>query len=446
MTMEPPPLLLPGLTPLRAVRTPRHLRTLGRVAAALLLALPIVLVATPWQQTAPGTGRVIAFDPQDRQQVVDAPVEGRVARWHVSEGDTVAAGDVIAEISDLDAGLVGRLGEERDATLSKIESAAAQVAINQERISRLEEARQLANEAADQRIQMAEERVEIAIQREVAAAAAVETARLNAERQRKLQAEGLASARAVELADLEVQRTTTDREQAASNVTSARAEVLSLRAERLRVDADAGANLDAARANVQAASEKEATALGELARLEVRVARQGAQIVRAPRDGRILRIATAEGGDVVKAGDPLAILVPEHAEPAVEIQVDGNDLPLVQEGQPVRLQFEGWPALQLAGWPGVAVGTFGGRVAVVDATDGGAGRFRVVITPDPGEPAWPDARWLRQGVRSNAWVMLGQVSLGWEIWRRFNGFPPAVPSKDGAKDAGPKGIAPGGKK
>ncbi len=435
-------LLPPGLTALRAVRTPRHLRTLGRVAAALLLALPVVLVATPWQQTAPGTGRVIAFDPQDRQQVVDAPVEGRVARWHVSEGAAVAEGDIIAEIVDNDAGIVGRLGEERDSTLSKIQSAAAQVAINEERISTLEAARALANEAADQRIAMSEERVAATVQREIAAAAAVETARLNVERQRQLLAEGLASARTVELAELEVQRTTTDREQATANLAGARAEVLSFRAERLRLDADASANLDSARANVQIASEKEAGALGELARLEVRVARQDAQTVRAPRDGRILRIATAEGGDIVKAGDTLAILVPEHASPAVEILVDGNDLPLVQEGQDVRLQFEGWPALQLAGWPGVAVGTFGGRVAVVDATDGGAGKFRVVVTPDPGQPAWPDARWLRQGVRSNAWVMLGEVSLGWEVWRRFNGFPPAVQAKDGA----PKGPAPVGKK
>ncbi len=433
---------LPGTSALRAVRTPSHLRTLGRVAGALLLTAPLVLVATPWQQTAAGTGRVIAFDPQDRQQVVDAPIEGRVARWHVGEGSTVAEGDIIAEIVDNDAGLVGRLDDERDATLSKIETAAAQVAINEQRISTLEAARRLANEAADQRIRMAEERVTGAVQREVAATAAVETARLNVERQRKLLAEGLASARAVEVAELDVQRATTDREQATANVSAARAEVLSLLAERLRVDADASANLDTARANVQIASEKEATALGELARLEVRVARQDAQTVRAPRDGRILRITAPQGSDMVKAGDPLAVLVPEHASPAVEVHIDGNDLPLLAEGDPVRLQFEGWPALQLSGWPGVAVGTFGGRVAVVDATDGGSGRFRIVVTPDPDAPAWPDARWLRQGVRANGWVMLGEVSLGWEIWRRFNGFPPAVPSKDDA----PKGPAPVGKK
>jgi len=40
---------------------------------------------------------------------------------------------------------------------------------------------------------------------------------------------------------------------------------------------------------------------------------------------------------------------------------------------------------------------------------------------------WPDKdRWLRQGVRVNAWVMLQQVPLWYEVWRQINGFPPVV--------------------
>ncbi len=63
--------------------------------------------------------------------------------------------------------------------------------------------------------------------------------------------------------------------------------------------------------------------------------------------------------------------------------VVGNDLPLVRVGNHVRLQFEGWPSLQFTGWPAVAVGTFGGEVAVVDPTDDGSGMFRVLVRPDP---------------------------------------------------------------
>ena len=44
----------------------------------------------------------------------------------------------------------------------------------------------------------------------------------------------------------------------------------------------------------------------------------------------------------------------------------------------------------------------------------------------PHEPPWPEQRYLRQGVRANGWILLDRVSLGFELWRQFNGFPPAT--------------------
>lgn len=101
-------------------------------------------------------------------------------------------------------------------------------------------------------------------------------------------------------------------------------------------------------------------------------------------------------------------------------------MPLLHIGDQVRLQFEGWPAIQFVGWPSVAVGTFGGTVKLLDATDDGSGRFRILVAPDASDEAWPEARYLRQGVRANGWVLLQQVKLGFELWRRFNGFPPTT--------------------
>jgi hypothetical protein len=60
----------------------------------------------------------------------------------------------------------------------------------------------------------------------------------------------------------------------------------------------------------------------------------------------------------------------------------------------------------------------------VDATDDGAGKFRVVVAPDPEEPPWPDATSLRQGVRAKGWLLFSEVQLGVELWRQINGFPP----------------------
>ena len=148
-----------------------------------------------------------------------------------------------------------------------------------------------------------------------------------------------------------------------------------------------------------------------------------------------MRLLAQPGSEMLKAGEPLAVLVPDMVKTVVELWIDGNDVPLLHAGDKVRLQFEGWPAIQFVGWPSVAVGTFGGTVTLLDATDDGSGRCRILVAPDPTDEAWPETRYLRQGVRANGWVLLQQVKLGFEMWRRFNGFPPTT-----AKTAGP---APG---
>ncbi|MFZ9595734.1 MAG: efflux RND transporter periplasmic adaptor subunit, partial [Bdellovibrionia bacterium] len=169
----------------------------------------------------------------------------------------------------------------------------------------------------------------------------------------------------------------------------------------------------------------EANAKAEISRIDVRLSRQTTQSVKAPMSGTILRRISGESSVLVKSGSTLAAIVPNTTSRAVELWIDGNDIPLVREGNHVRLQFAGWPAIQFSGWPSVAVGTFGGKISVVDAADGGDGNFRVLVVPNDNEP-WPSSHYLRQGIRAHGWVLLGRVRLGYELWRKFNGFPPIV--------------------
>ncbi|MEO1618376.1 MAG: protein kinase, partial [Planctomycetota bacterium] len=94
--------------------------------------------------------------------------------------------------------------------------------------------------------------------------------------------------------------------------------------------------------------------------------------------------------------DRPATIDPETSERAVELWVSGDDAKVVQEGDRVRLEFEGWPVEE----PG---GVFGGKVINLDPTADGAGMFRVLIKEDKSE-SWPDKRYLRPGVRANCWI------------------------------------------
>jgi multidrug efflux pump subunit AcrA (membrane-fusion protein) len=321
------------------VKSPDSYRRLAQVLVALLFSTILLLIFIPWQQTAVGYGKVLAYSPNERKQEIDAPVEGRIAQWHVHEGSVVQAGDPIVEITDNDPEILNRLKQEKEALQSRLE----------------------------------------------AAQLSARTAKLNVDRQKALVEKGLSSQRALELSRLEYAKFKTD----------------------------------------------EANSQVELARIEVRLSRQSKQSVTSPMSGTILKRIAGEGSVLVKAGEALATLVPSTSSRAVELWIEGKDISLIRTGDPVRLQFEGWPAIQFSGWPSVAVGTFGGKISIIDAADGGNGMFRVLIVPnDPTDSknyeAWPSSDYLRQGIRTHGWILLGRVRLGYELWRQFNGFPPVI--------------------
>lgn len=165
-------------------------------------------------------------------------------------------------------------------------------------------------------------------------------------------------------------------------------------------------------------------AADELNRAELALSREGSQAVLAPRAGVITKVTAGGTATFVSAGDQLAQFVPYDIESAVELYVDGRDASLVTVGKPVRLQFEGWPVIQFSGWPSVAVGTFAGVVAFVDPMADRNGKFRVVVRPDEANPPWPSNNILRVGTNARGWVLLDEVSVGYELWRQLNNFPP----------------------
>ncbi|ATB41269.1 RND efflux membrane fusion protein [Cystobacter fuscus] len=438
---------LPSLPAMRLVRhSTRVARTVARVLMLTLLLGVLALLVAPWQQNITGHGRVTAYAPLERQQTLQAPVAGRITRWAVQEGSRVKEGELIVELSDNDPELMTRLQEQRGSIEARINAAQSQMLAYESRVDALRSSRLAGVDAAGSRVRMVQERIRSAEQSLAAAEVTRETARLNLERQRTLHKDGLTATRALEIAQLEYTKAGTDTESARASLNAARNELAALSSERQRIQTDADALVNDGLARYESAKAELAKERIELARLDSTLARQSTQQIRAPRAGTLLRLMPRQGAEVVKVGDPLAVLVPDTDSIAVELHVPGRDAPLISPGRHVRLQFEGWPAVQFAGWPSVAVGTFGGTVAFVDAADDGRGGFRIVVVPDEGE-AWPSGRFLRQGVRANGWILLDEVRLGYEMWRQFNGFPPSIatsePDASGKDSSGGKASAGG---
>jgi membrane fusion protein, adhesin transport system len=426
---------------LRMARSSRKARVFARVLLVLFGLAICGTVFMPWQQNVAGRGMVLNYDPTQRHQEVDAPISGRIVNWSagVFEGALIQQGDVLFEIEVVDPLLKSNLQLQYEFQKVKIAAEEQIVTAYDQQLESLRDVKVQTIEAANQMIEMARQKMIAAQQEKIAAIAAFKQAEIDRKRRDGLVGQGAEARVNAELAVVKEEQTRVKMDQADVYIKAAQAELDAKIAEGKYKEQEAQAKLDSALAVSKKAQGELQSTRKELTDIESKQLLQTQPVI-APIDGYIFKMKVAPGGQVVSQGAALMELVPVTGDRAVAIKVDGNDVPLVatksDDGKPrkVRLQFEGWPAVQFAGWPSVAVGTFGGVVSVVDATDDGSGKFRVLIVPDPDEAPWPSNEILRQGTQANGWVLLNQVPLGQELWRQVNGFPPAVALTEPKKD------------
>lgn len=425
-------------------KTPRMALVLGRMLIISFLILPFILLMVPWQQTVKGRGQIVAFAPTERKRVITARVTGQISKWHVVEGSKVKIGDAIADIDDNDTGLSGRLESQKDFLLSRRKAAEEEVAEQGRTVQAQERSMNAAIRGAKANYEAALLQIDVAKQSGKNSEFAYGFEKRRFEMFEKLykdrQFGGLESELNRDEAKMRADRSATELKRAEVEVKKAEATLINTDALVLQAEATGLSNIAVTRANKSKAEQNIFTIERELQEIDCRIERFKARFVKSPCNGIIHRVTAnvGEGGIYVKEGDELAIIVPDTSDRVVEILIDGTDAPLVAshikkngEGPHVRLQFEGWPALQMAGWPSVAIGTFGGRVRQIDPSDDGYGRFRIIVEPESmfDGDEWPENTFLRQGNQVVGWVFLNNVKLGFELWRQFNGFPPELAPK-----------------
>ena len=434
----------------RFTKTPKLAVFLGWLMIISFLILPFVLLMVPWQQTVKGRGQIVAFAPTERKRVITARVTGQISKWHVVEGSKVKIGDPIADIDDNDVGLSSRLESQRDFLLSRRKAAEEEVAEQGRTVQAQERSMNAAIRAAKANYDAALLQIDVAKESGKNSNFAYGFEKRRYEMFEKLykdrQFGGLESELNRDEAKMRADRSATELKRAEVEIKKAEATLINNDALVFQAEATWLSNIAVTRANKSKAEQNIFTIERELQEIDCRIERFKARFVKSPCNG-IIHTVTAnvgEGGIYVKEGDELAIIVPDTSDRVVEILIDGTDAPLVAshlmengKGPHVRLQFEGWPALQMAGWPSLAIGTFGGRVRQLDPSDDGYGRFRIIVEPESmfDEDQWPENTYLRQGNQVVGWVFLNKVKLGYELWRQFNGFPPELmPKPDDNKD------------
>lgn len=426
--------------------SPRFLSWLANWTVILFVFAVLALIFVPWQQTIIGTGTVTVFSPMQRPQSIEAQISGRLKSWYVMEGQKVKAGQRIAELVDLDPKFldleqIKRMEEQRTALIERQHAAQNRIVALQQQVGALSLSRNAAIPGAGERISQSNERILASEQAVQAARQNQETADYNYSRVKELFQKGLRSKRDFELAELDKVRAETGTQQAEAQLKVSQRDFSVARFDREKVTGDTAAAIANVSAAIASAQETVATTASDIAKLSVEIqnlqVRTGQRQITTPVDGRVVRLMRVGASETVSAGAVMAVVVPDTLDQAVELYVSDWDVPLLSEGRLVRLQFAGWPAIQFSGWPMIASGTFGGKIAVVDAVDDGKGRYRILVKPDlesikagKDEP-WPSGNYLRPGTEANGWVLLDTVPLGYELWRQFNAFPPTLKDKPG---------------
>jgi len=415
------------------VQIPDRLRFSARLAVTLLLLFAFVIAFVPWTQTITATGLLSAYSPYERPQDIESQITGRLKKWHVYEGVRVKQGELILEMDDVDPNFMApellTLLEKQKAALEQNRTAALERADQlTERIKAMQSIVKAAGPSAEARVRESDNKVRAAEQRIVSARIAADTAELNVHRSQELAARGLASQRELELAIQGAIASNAERQGAEAMLKEAQQAMKALSFGRDQINADVLQRLLDAEASRAGALADAAHAAEQVANVELRLSnatqRRVASRILAPIDGTVVRMAQVGIGETVRPGDKLVRVSPTSVDKAIEMKADGIDAPLLNVGRKVKLLFYGIPAIPLPAWPDTMYGTFTGIIKVVDQVDDGKGNYRFWVIPDPEDKPWPEQTHVRQGTKVMGWVILNRVPLWYELWRRFNLFPP----------------------
>lgn len=415
------------------VQIPPYLRRYGWWAIRMLVMGFLLLMFLPWTQTITTTGQLSAYSPYERPQDIEAQIQARLKKWHVFEGVRVKQGELILELEDIDPNFMAPellvLLDQQKVALEMQRKAALDRAVQLEkRIGEMENLVKAAVPSAEARVRESENRVRAAEQRIIAAKVAYDTAELNVDRHRQLSTQGLVSQRELELTIQAAIGSKAELKAAEAQLKEAQQNMRGLSFGKDQISADVIQQLLHAEAMRAEALAMAATAADQLASISLRLSnatqrRIYSRIV-APIDGTVVKMAQVGAGETISPGEKLVRISPISADKAAELVAEGLDAPLLNPGRKVRLLFYGIPAIPLPAWPELMAGTFGGMIKVVDQVDDGKGNFRFWVVPDPDDRPWPEQSHVRQGTKVMGWVILNRVPLWYELWRRFNLFPP----------------------
>ena len=396
-----------------------------------LMLFLIVFLFLPWTQNISTSGHVTTLYQDERPQEINSIIPGRIVKWWVKEGDFVNKGDTILELADvkdeyLDTNLVKR-------TEAQLEAKEQKIIFYNQKITAIENQIQAIESGRDLKLRSLENKLEQFKRKLISDSAEVVAAEMENQiaNQQLIRGKQLFSQGVIPLTELE-KRTAqhnktmavlTEKQQKYLNT---KQDINITKIDMNSVQQETADKIFKSRSEIATSRSDIATTGGEVAKnqnqLSNYITRGKQRWLIAPQGGQIIKARKSGINEIVKEGEMIVEIVPTKVNYAVELFVEPMDLILINIGQPIRLIFDGFPAIVFSGWPQNSYGTFVGKVIAVETNRNENGKFRILVVPDTHEKPWPTQ--LKMGAGAKGFALLKNVRIWYELWRQINGFPP----------------------
>ncbi|MFN5056174.1 MAG: HlyD family secretion protein [Bacteroidota bacterium] len=391
----------------------------------------LLFLMLPWTQNISTNGTVTTLYQDQRPQELNSIIPGRIVKWWVKEGDFVNKGDTILELADvkdeyLDTNLVKR-------TEAQLEAKEQKILFYNEKINAIVNQIQAVENGRNLKLKSLENKLEQFKRKLISDSAEVVAAEIenNIANQQLIRGKQLFAQGVIPLTELE-KRTAqhnktmavfTEKQQKYLNT---KQDLIITKIEMNEVQQEAADKIFKSKSEIALSKSEIATTGGDVAKnqnqLSNYITRGKQRWLIAPQSGQIINAKKSGINEIVKEGEMIVEVVPTKVNHAVELYVDPMDLILLNIGQPVRLIFDGFPAIVFSGWPRNSYGTFVGRVVAIETNRNENGKFRILAVPDLNEKPWPAE--LKIGAGAKGFALLKNVQIWYELWRQINGFPP----------------------
>ncbi|MGE0636605.1 MAG: HlyD family secretion protein [Bacteroidia bacterium] len=401
-----------------------------KICSGLIL-LGLLILFVPWTQNIQAIGNVTALRPDQRPQTIHSIIPGRIEKWFVKEGDFVKKGDTILFISEIkdeyfDPSLLKNTEQQLKSKELSVRSYMDKIKALDNQVDAMNQTRILKLEQALNKIQQANLKIKSDSMDYQASILNYKIAREQVERMEQLYKDGLKSLTDLEARKLKLQEADAKRISQENKLLTSRNEKINALVELSSIKTEFNDKISKTESEKYSAMSNMYDAEAVVTKLQNQYmnysVRSGYYYISAPQDGYITKAIKTGLGENIKEGEEIISIMPASYDLAVEMYVMPIDLPLVEKGQAVRIQFDGWPAVVFSGWPNTSYGTYGGKVVAIDNFISDNGKYRLLITADPGDHPWPKA--LRVGAGARTMALLKDVPIWYELWRKINGFPP----------------------